>query len=391
MGGNYTALARGYAAVGFNPANLALPGAPGFSLAVAPVRAGSGIGPIGFGEIADYEGKLLPRSVQVRWMDAVERAGGLTGSAGAEVTELALSMNRIGFQVSTVARGDVALGPDAVELILFGNAGRTGSTKDFTLRGSRLDGFAATTFAAGYALPVRIGWGPAGSFFAVGATVKYTIGHALVMGRDAGSSLTSDPVSVDVEFPVILPDFDGIDSGSGLGLDVGAAWQWKRWTAGAAVQNLVQSFSWNLDDYAYRPGSAFFDENDSGSDFDERPAREAPASLRREFEQRDFDPRLSVGVAWRARPDLTVTGDLRHELGSGLRVEERTHLGAGAEFRPIPLLALRGGLAAVSGGFQFAAGAGVALGPVRVSAAVSARTGDDDLTTGMVGLSFGTW
>ncbi len=37
VGDNYTALARGYNAVAWNPAGLAMPGSPGFSLAIMPL------------------------------------------------------------------------------------------------------------------------------------------------------------------------------------------------------------------------------------------------------------------------------------------------------------------------------------------------------------------
>src|SRR5919206_4656656 len=44
-GDNYTALARGYNAVAWNPAGLAMPGNPGFSLTILPVRGSGGVGP----------------------------------------------------------------------------------------------------------------------------------------------------------------------------------------------------------------------------------------------------------------------------------------------------------------------------------------------------------
>src|SRR5919199_6728839 len=44
-GDNYTALARGYNAVAWNPAGLAMPGNPGFSLTILPVRGSGGLRP----------------------------------------------------------------------------------------------------------------------------------------------------------------------------------------------------------------------------------------------------------------------------------------------------------------------------------------------------------
>jgi len=388
---NYTALARGYSAVALNPANLALPGNPKFSLSLAPVQVKSGVGPIGLGSIADYEGKAIPTSTKLSWMRQIEDAGGLTGSGGAQTSALAFNIHRFGFQICTVGDVEAHLNPDAAELILFGNAGRTGIPRDFQLGDSRIDGFAATTFAMSYAAPLNIELGFPGALFAVGATVKYTVGHALILARNAESLVTSDPLLVDMKFPVIAPDTDSdwFDRGHGFGLDVGAAWQWERWTAGVTIQNLIQTFNWDIENLTYRPGNAFFSEDESSSDFDERPAVEAPSSLHDAVDKRDFDTRLSAGVAYCLTDKLTVTGDLRHQLGDGLRSEERTHLGAGAEYLPTAVVPLRAGMALVSGGFQLASGAGLVLGPVNLSGAILFQFGDDDLTSGMVALSYG--
>ena len=45
-GDTYTALARGFNAVAWNPAGLAMTGNPGFSMTLVPVRAVGSFGPI---------------------------------------------------------------------------------------------------------------------------------------------------------------------------------------------------------------------------------------------------------------------------------------------------------------------------------------------------------
>src|SRR5918911_5051906 len=59
LGDNYTALANGYNAVAWNPARLAMPGSPHFSLALLPARLGGGLDPITLSDVADYSGVLL--------------------------------------------------------------------------------------------------------------------------------------------------------------------------------------------------------------------------------------------------------------------------------------------------------------------------------------------
>ena len=121
------------------------------------------------------------------------------------------------------------------------------------------------------------------------------------------------------------------------------------------------------------------------------PLADAPAFLRKAADELGFDPKVSVAAAYRARPDLTLCGDFRHQFGDGLRLEEKTHLGAGAEFRPARWLPLRAGAAVVNGGMQFAGGAGVEFGGVRVSGAVLGQTGDEGLTEAAVEISYGAW
>jgi hypothetical protein len=101
-------------------------------------------------------------------------------------------------------------------------------------------------------------------------TAKYTVGHVLVLARDGGSLIDSEPLGIDVDLPSIGPGdgFDMKNNGAGIGVDVGAAWEGGRWALGASVQNVFNTFAWELDGFAYRPGEALFNGADSESDFD---------------------------------------------------------------------------------------------------------------------------
>ena len=134
--GNSAAMARGFSAVALNPANLGLSDNPRFSLTVIPVQARAGLGPIGFGSIADYEGKVIPESRKAAWLREIQNAGGLTADSGAGASAVCLSAGRFGFQITSVANVRAKLNPDAAELALYGNAGRTGSPRDYDLQGS---------------------------------------------------------------------------------------------------------------------------------------------------------------------------------------------------------------------------------------------------------------
>ncbi len=389
----WTALARGFTAVGLNPAGLGMPDNPGFSLALPALRASQTLDPITLADLAQFDGGLIPASVKEDWLLLIEAAGGERGGGRVEATPLALNAGRLGLQLSTVGGVRSALNDDAAELLLFGNAGRTGSARDFDLGGSSVEGFAVTTLgvSVGLPLPMRSREGQPPSL-ALGATLKYSLGNALVLGQDAGSSLLGDPIKVDVTFPVLHsdPDQGPLSQGSGVGLDLGAAWASGPWSAGAVVRNLFHTFEWKLESMLYRPGEAFFDEDDSDSDFEERPGEQAPAALRDRLADLTFKPEIVLGGAYQAGPALTFTAEAGHRLGEGLDTGPTTHLGVGVEYRPVRFLPLWGGAAAISDGYQLGAGLGLLLGPVHLSLAASLQGGDaGEGALGAFSLSFG--
>ncbi|MBI4519415.1 MAG: hypothetical protein HY701_01145, partial [Gemmatimonadetes bacterium] len=119
---------------------------------------------------------------------------------------------------------------------------------------------------------------------------------------------------------------------------------------------------------------------------DEMPFAQAPTALKDELADLKYKPAIAVGVAFRPSSMLTLSGDFRQQLGDGLALEPKSHLGAGAELRLLPILPLRGGFAVVTGGTLLSWGAGLELGVLNISAAAASRGGD---VLGMVGISFG--
>lgn len=391
MGYNMTASARGFAAVANNPAGLGHASSPGFSLAIPSISAEAGLGPISLSDLADWEGALVPTSVKEDWLTRVSSSGGQGGSVGVGATPLALNVGPIGFQLSTRVGGLASLAPDAAELLLFGNAGRTGTARDFTLDNSLVEAYALTTAAVSYGFQVT-------DRVYLGATGKYVIGNGLLVGRDAGSFANSDPVSVEIDFPVLIPygasDDFRFDHGNGVGLDLGALWESRSMIVGATIQNILNTFEWNLDEYSYIPGEAFFDQDNSDSDFDEQRLSAAPGATRDAFQEVADNLRLkpvaSVGIQLAASSFLRLQADLRKTLGDGLEFDPDFHAGVGAELSALSFLPLRAHVAKVSGGFQIGGGSSLILGPVNLSGALALRARDGaNATLGMVTLSFG--
>ena len=403
MGGSYTALARGLAAPAWNPAGLGMPDSPGASFTVMPFNFTAGLTPITPADLAEYEGELIPRSVRIDWLDAITEAGGERGALGAEVTYLALSVGSFAFSASSSMRGRVNMAPDVAEVFFFGNAGLTGEPRDYTLEGSSFDMAGTTTLAASTAVPLSLTLGPLpDQHFAVGATLKYTVGNFLALAQEGRSTLSTDPLAVDVRFPMIhtaFPDsteedrspLDVLNNGGGFGVDVGAAWRGGMFSAGLVIKDLINTFEWDLGALQYREGTAAWDTDTSSVRFDTASIDAAPEELIDRIQTLyAFSPVLQAGAAARVLPYLTVTGEVRHAIDEDLEVGSRNHVGVGAELTILPVLPLRAGLAAISGGYMLSGGLGLRLGPAELAVSAAVRETDlgDDFRAA-AGFTFG--
>jgi hypothetical protein len=385
MGGNFTALARGLGAAPWNPAGLGMPDNPRVSFTLLPVAATAGLSPVTLGDVAAHDGQLIPHDTRVRWLELIQAHGGQAGSAGTDVTYLAFSVGRIAVSASSGIRGSMNLGPDAAELILFGNAGLTGDPRDYTLHDSTIDLMGTTTLAASGGFPLRLSLGPLpDQHFALGATVKYTMGNFLVMAEEQGSTVGTDPLEVHIQFPMIHTHFpeddeevafrERMNNGGGFGLDVGAAWQAGMFSAGVAIRNLVSTFEWDVDALRYRAGATSWTADSSWTSFQEEPFEHAPAALVDRLDQLyTFPPVLAAGAAARVLPFLTLSGEMRHALEDHLDAGARSHLGVGGELTIIPFVPLRAGLAMIPGGYQLSGGLGLRVGGMQLAASSAYR------------------
>lgn len=384
------ALARGFGAVATNPAGLGAEDGPTLSATALAVGVRSGLDPVTLGDLAQWQGRDLPHRVRSRWLADVKARGGQAGGAGLDVTGLAVSRGRMGFQLSTRAQGEVSISPDAAELLLFGNAGLDGSARDFDLEGSGAEGWVVTSAALAYGRPVgRVSEGR----LHLGGTLTLSVGHVLGLARDNGSALGGDPTRLDLRFPVmhVADDAGGPEHGRGFGLDLGVLWTGEAFTLGAQVRNVVNTFAWDTGDLAFRPGAAAFDPEGSSTDFEERPAREAPPVLLDALDAMTFPRAAALGAAWRRGSRLTLTGTLVVEEDGGMTADPGMMLGMGAVYRARETLRLRGGVAWVERGVQLSGGAGVERGRFSLWASGAVRAGAlDDVLLGSLGATFRT-
>jgi hypothetical protein len=366
LGGAFTARARGYDAVAWNPANLGLRDNPDFSLAILAFHGSSGLDPISLSDFAPYSGKQLPSTQREAWLQTVANKGGQNGRVDGGITPLAVSMGPIAIQVSAAVAGSTKLSPDAFEAVMFGNAGRTGVSKDLNLAGSAFRVGAFTTAAASYGIAF-------GESFSLGVTGKYIVGNALGIAEDQGSTTTQSAVTVNFPMVYSRPDSDVV-IGNGMGADIGMAFKSGRMTFGATVQNAFNSFKWDESKLRSKSGTALFNGTDNDANFDDQPYASAPASLRTKVADDKFKPIVAAGIAYDVASSLTFSADVRQQLGDALLLGPKTQAGAGIEFRGIPVLKLRAGASYITDGWGVSGGLGLDLGVLQIGAGAALRT-----------------
>ena len=367
MAGNFTAMARGYESVAWNAANLAMPGRPFFSIGLGIGGGNAGTDPVDIEMLSKFSGLVVDSATKILWLDRARLAGGQNARIDGGVTPLALSIGPVGVHVGTTVYTNMALSPDAWEAYLFGNAGNNnGQPKPIDMTGTSVRGALFTTAGASLAIPLPLtltGNMLPNEHLALGVTGKYVMGHGLLVATDLGSNIGANDVLL--RFPVIGPsDASDVNAGVGTAADVSLAWSGGPFRIGVLAENVFSSFKWDTTKMAYFPGTGSFTVNGTSStDFDELPYASAPAELKEIVAAQAFKPRIAVGLAFNPLSALTLTADVKSAMGGdeAIVIGPRSHVGVGAEWRLLPMLPLRAGVASVTDGWQAGAGAGIRM------------------------------
>lgn len=372
LAGNYIARAHGYQALAWNPAMLGMPGNPGFSFGTLAVSGNSGLDPVDLNAFAPYSGKDIPVQTRQTWLSQVQAKNGETGTADGGASLLGLSAGPFALQVSSSGYATAKLSPDAFEVVMFGNAGNTGSAHNLSFQGSSLTSGAFTTAAIGYGHALAVPLFSGLSSLSVGVTGKYIIGNAVAMAEDAGSAL--DTNNVNVNFPMVYSD-PGSHSvvGSGYGMDLGVAWTGDGITGGASIQNVFNTFAWDQSKMKSQVATASFDGTTTAVQTTDQPYSAAPQTLRDKIANDKFTPVLGAGIAYQLASKVVISGDAHQQVGDGISIGPKTSIGTGLEYRGIPFIPLRAGGSYVTDGWVVGGGLGVAIGPYELG--VSGRLG----------------
>jgi hypothetical protein len=394
LGGAEVATVRGFAAIAGNPAGLGMRGNERLTISALPWLFGTSLGPVSLTDVGEWDGRFIPDEVKEGWLQRIEADGEERGDVDLQVTLLSMSRGRFGLQLSSVGAAAPELNPDAAELVLFGNEGRRHAPHDFHLAGSSIDAWMVSSLSLAYARPLdlRIGSSEEQSF-SVGGTLSYLMGNVLFVGRDLGSFFSGDPLVVWLRFPMVQTDAPklfklatigyplfclaclGNQSGRGAALNVGAQWESGDVSAGATIENVVNTFGWDVDELITRPGALLFttDEEESGSDFDPRPANEAPDEVLASVRDFGFPLRARLGASIRRSEEVTLFGSLGARLGRATpaTLDPAAQATAAVEYRRWSRVPLQAHVTLMDGGFRIGGGASTTLGRVLLSSAGS--------------------
>jgi hypothetical protein len=399
MGGGYTAAARGFEAIAWNPALLGMPGRPGASFNFTQLSLAFGSNSLGLSDFRKYQDAVLTQADKDTIMDLIRQgdpARPLAVDLGMGFTALALQLGGLAASLSGAGAVEGALGSDAIELLLYGNVTRPGPGQTYTGAGTSAEAWAGGTFALSYgaALPVPVG------ALAVGATFKYTRGIGVARVEDLGTSLQTNPTFVaKAGVHGLVTDLDSSTAnGSAIGLDVGGAYELASGIRfGVVIENLLNETSWKDDHLAYyrkeyritQNGDQYTDS--TVADIDRVPYDESDPlqrALRDSLRHGTYPTRIRAGVYLPLGP-LHLAGGITLRAREGLTREAASHAAVGAELRIIPFLPLRAGIATdLASGTTLSGGFGLKLGPVRIDTALSnTPSGDHQGFLAAVGIS----
>jgi hypothetical protein len=350
MAGSYTAVARGYNSIGYNPANLALPDRPGTAIQLIGIGSGLTNNAFSISDYKKYNGAFLSEADKNDILQKIPAEGlEFRGTSAASV--LSFSTGPIAVSASAQASGKGIVSKDVFEIALFGN--KLGETIE--IDDADAEGVVHLDVNLAYGRRVKtFDWGE----LTAGINLKYIRGLAYVEVTEALATATTLPEGINGDGSVIVKSALG---GSGYGLDLGAAATYGgNWTFSAGLDNLVSSINWNKETrenaYTYELSSLTTEtaDEDSSVSSDDVERDIAPFST-------SLAPQLNLGASHPLGRFL-LAADLKLGLANRAGVTTRPEISLGAEYSGLSFLPLRGGIG-VGGvrGTSLGLGAGLRL------------------------------
>jgi hypothetical protein len=281
---SYGAMARGYEACGWNPANLAISPRYTFNIATIGLEYNSNL------RLSDYERLMQGPELNKGDKELFKNGEELDFSAGAQA--LSLSYKNFGFMSYVYSTQSLNVPKDVASLIFWGNElDRTYSLAD--IRGKSEVGFVVSLSGA-HAFEMN-------GKFALGGGLKYVRGISCMEICHSSGSLTTTFHGSDE--PQIFGDgefqYRYADGGYGVGVDVGALYTRDNYFVGLAMINVFSETIW---DVRPRKATASFELDPVDLEtFDPETSFDWEQTEETEAFSTSFEPRVDVSAGLRKK------------------------------------------------------------------------------------------
>lgn len=351
MAGSYTAVARGYDAIGFNPANLGLSDRPtGTHLQFFAFGSTLNNNSFSMGDYKNYNGAYLSEADKRDILSKIPSEG-LEFRGHTAASALSLSFGALAISATVEAAGSGNLSKDIVDLALNGN--KLGQTVDVESADAEGIAHADINFAYGRNIK-RFKWGE----LSAGVNLKYIRGIACFDVTESNGSATTKSDGIDADGSVVVRSATG---GSGFGLDLGMAAIYNEdWVFSAGIKNLASSISWNDGTKETVYEFEVVDLTAENADDDETIVSD---EIERDISSFSMSlaPQINLGAS-RTIGKFLLASDLKLGLKNRGGVSTTPELSVGTEFHQFDFLPLRAGVA-MGGlhGVSLALGSGINL------------------------------
>ena len=338
MANAYGALARGVDAVGWNPANLALPGGGVLEFNLMSLNLFLGNNSL---TPDDYDRYFTLEGHEGFWDNSEKRGllalipdDGLEGLGNVRANILGLGFGKFALTVQGYANIRVLVPKTPVEIFLTGN--QINRLYDFS--NIDADGFAAAkfSFAGGFEIPFNKYFDK----FTVGVSLNYWMGlvHSEITKSYGRLITTTDETNG-------MLQLRGRKStgGSGFGIDLGAAGIInKDWTLSIALQNALGNIRWSSGTEEFLT-SVMIDSLGIGNT--DSTSLETSDST---WATGGYDTRIPVvfhmAVAYQMMDNLVLTADVEQSYAARLGFTDQASLALGAQYTVAGFLPLRMGM-----------------------------------------------
>ena len=358
LAGNYMTMSRGVNALGWNPANLAL--SRGNGIEISLLSFNSSLYNNSF-SLDTYNRFFTEEGHGGYWNTKdknelldIMSDNGLRMDVGVNANILGLAFNNFGMAVQMIGQGytKLAANKEPFEMVLFGE------TIDRSYQYEQSSQVKAAAYSAmkisfGYAYPINMKWlRPELKDLAIGLTWNRYVGFAVAQSRKADVLFERIPGDEEsLKYALLMEartaNASGSSSGTGNGFDFGLSSGWgKNIDFSWSFTNVGASIKWVGDTekhYLYHADSVAIEDIDK--DDDESSKTEIDTTYDIGSFRTSLPAMMRMGAVYHLSQQWKVSAEYHQGLNRAFGNSVRMRLGAATEYKALPWLPLRGGLA----------------------------------------------